>query len=184
MIKAINIRLLPTELQQVNDIKKLCNRFQELIIKEKDVKSIKVGDNDEYNDVETEDVKSRITIEPLVKEINKRNVYLEKRLQICFLQTIYNLIEKESRTPERNFKKLLEEDIPKINVILTKKDNSTVVVTLPPEKIDIEEIVITCEIQPVNVEIDGLVISGDIQTKIGDGFKKQRKNSRRGRLNH
>lgn len=183
MIKAINIRLLPTELQQVNDIKKLCNRFLELIIKEKDVKSIKVGD-DEYNDVEAEDIKSKITVEPLFKEIDKKKFILEKRLQICFLQTIYNLIEKESRTPERNFKKLLELDIPAINVILTKKDSSTVTVTLPPEEIDIEEIVITCEIQPVKVEIDGLVISGDIQTKIGDGFKKQQKNSRRGRLNH
>jgi hypothetical protein len=54
-----------------------------------------------------------------------------------------------------------------------------------PETVEIEEIVITCEIESPNVEIDGLVITSDIQ-KIGDGRRKQQKqkNSRRGRLNH
>jgi hypothetical protein len=183
MSKAIDIRLLPTELQQVNTIKKICYRFQELIVKEKDVTEMQVGDST-FN-MNFENLKTQITVKPLYDEIIKKSISPEKQLQICFMQTIYNLIEKESQTPERNFKKLLEQVIPTIKVILTKKDNSKVTVILPPETVEIEEIVITCEIQPPNVEIDGLVITSDIQ-KIGDGRRKQlkQKNSRRGRLNH
>lgn len=190
MSKPINVRLLPTEMQQVNNIKKLCNRFQQDLITnaKENVKKMTVNigtDNkDEYSfDDKVLEVghKTKITIDPFAKQINgKSNPALDKVLQICLIQSIFNVIEKESQTKERNFKKLLEETIPAITIDLKTEIGK---VTLKLDKqIEIDEIVISCEIKTNNIPPP----PPGKPPSASDGFteKKKKKNSRRGRLNH
>ena len=209
MSKPINVRLLPTELQHVNEIKKRCNDFQEKLITnaKNDVTKMTVNigtDIDEYSfnkGVLEGGHKTKITIDLFVKQINgKTTPTFDKVLQICLMQSIFNVIEKESQTKERNFKKLLEETIPAMTIVLSPESGPPLTLTLT-RKVEIEEIVISCEIKPVQVEIDEIVISCEIindipppppgqtvQTAVlvdlSDGFTEKKKNSRRGRLNH
>lgn len=203
--KPINVRLLPTELQHVNEIKKLCNDFQKKLITnaKNDVTkmTVNIGDKKyEYSfekEVLVDGDKSKFTIEPFVKLINnKANQPIDKLLQICLMQSIFNVIEQESQTKERNFKKLLEETIPDITIVLSPK-SATQITLKQDQQIEIEEIVISCEIKPAQVEIEEIVISSEVINDVppppsgpppqstSDGFtEKKKKNSRRGRLNH